>query len=456
MVRLNRLRMDELVNAWVGGRTTPFQMGLLAVFEAGPFAGANGSVDVDVVARELSKRTSRVPELRRRVLWTHLGEGRPVWVEDEDDLAQQVVTAGPAPGPDLATWAANRTVQPLRRDRPLWRADVVAGLPGGRFAILLVVHHLLADGLAGMRLLASLLDADADADAARSDPPPRSPNPLPSHWELLSDNLRSRRRSGPRLRAPRRSPRAGAGRAITQYREATSDLSRPLPRTSLPRVVGPSRRMSVAAAPLQPLRVAAHAQKATINDLLLEAVTHGLRDLLTARGECRESMFVRTIVPVALDHSRQAASLMVVDLPVGEPDQTRRLAAITERTRVRKAHLRATLGTTPDLLSLPVPVARVFVPWARRRGSARIHLSVTNVPGPPDTLWFAGARLVEAVPVPPLVPLVGLTVAALSYTDRLTVAVNADGAVRDLDILTDGITTALAHWATDERRPDLG
>ena len=319
MVRLNRLRMDELVNAWVGGRTTPFQMGLLAVFEAGPFAGADGSVDVDVdvVARELAKRTSRVPELRRRVLWTHLGEGRPVWVEDQDDLGEQVVTAGPAPGPDLATWAANRTIQPLRRDRPLWRAHVVAGLPGGRFAVLLVVHHLLADGLAGMRLLASLLDADADA--ARSDPPPRSPNPLPSHRELLSDNLRSRRRSGPRRRAHRRSPRAGAGRAIAQYREATSDLSRPLPRTSLPRVVGPSRRMSVAAAPLQPLRAAAHAQKATINDLLLEAVTHGLRDLLTARGECRESMFVRTIVPVALDHSRQAASLMVVDLPVGDP-----------------------------------------------------------------------------------------------------------------------------------------
>ena len=46
-MRLNRLRMDELVNAWVGGRTTPFQMGLLAVFEPGPFAGADGSVDVD-------------------------------------------------------------------------------------------------------------------------------------------------------------------------------------------------------------------------------------------------------------------------------------------------------------------------------------------------------------------------------------------------------------------------
>ena len=452
---LNRLRMDELVNAWAGGRTTPFQMGLLAVFEPGPFAGGDGSVDVNAVARELSRRASGIPELRRRVLWTRFGEGRPVWVDDDVDLAEHLVTSGLAPGPDLATWAANRTIQPLRRDRPLWRADVVAELPGGRFAVLVVVHHLLADGLAGMRLLASLLDGDADAP--RPDPPPRSPNPLPSHRELVWDNVRSRRRpSRGRRREPCGRPAARARRAIAQYRETTSDLSEPLPRTSLPRVVGPSRRMSVAAAPLQPLRAAAHAQGATINDLLLGAVTHGLRDLLTARGECRESLFVRTIVPVALDRSRQAASLMIVDLPVGEPDQTRALAAITERTRARKARLRVARRAAPDLSSLPVPVARVFVPWARRRGSARIHLSVTNVPGPPAPLWFAGARLVEAVPVPPLVPLVGLTVAALSYTDRLTVAVNADGALRDLDILRDGITTALARWATDDRPLDLG
>ncbi len=451
---LDRLRMDQLVNAWVGGRTTPFQMGLLAVFEPGPFAGADGSVDVDAVAREMSTRASGIPELRRRVLWTRFGEGRPVWVDDDVDLAEHLVTSGLAPGQDLATWAANRTIYPLRRDRPLWRADVVAHLPEGRFAVLVVVHHLLVDGLAGMRLLASLLDGDADAP--RSDPPPRSPNPLPSHRELLCDNLRSRRRSRGRLRALCERPAPRARRAIAQYREATSDLSEALPKTSLPRVVGPSRRMSVATAPLQPLRAAAHAQRATINDLLLGAVTHGLRDLLTARGECRESLFVRTIVPVALDRSRQAASLMVVDLPVGEPDQTRALAAITERTRTRKARLRVARHTTPDLSTLPVPVARVFVPWARRRGSARIHLSVTNVPGPPAPLWFAGARLVDAVPVPPLVPLVGLTVAALSYNDRLTVAVNADGAVRDLDILRDGITTALAHWATDDRHLDRG
>ena len=136
--------------------------------------------------------------------------------------------------------------------------------------------------------------------------------------------------------------------------------------------------------------------------------------------------------------------MMVVDMPVGEPDPARRLATIVERTSARKARLRATGGSGPHMLDLPIPVARILIPWARRRGSRMIDLSVTNVPGPAAPLWFAGARMVEALPIAPLVPLVGLTVAALSYDGRLVVTVNADGAVRDLDVLGDGIAPALA------------
>ena len=66
---------------------------------------------------------------------------------------------------------------------------------------------------------------------------------------------------------------------------------------------------------------------------------------------------------------------------------------------------------------------------------------MTTIPGPARSLWFAGAQLVRTFPVAQLVPLVGLSVAALSYADQLTVALNADGALRDPDILGDGIGT---------------
>lgn len=440
---LTRLRMDELVNAWVGDRDTPFQLGLLATFEPGPFAEAGGGVDARRVAREVSTRAHGIAPLRRRIVWTRPGEGRPVWVDDpDDDPADHVTVTRLDPGTDLPTWAAGRTVMPLARDHPLWRADVVDGLPGGRFGVLVVVHHLLVDGLAGVRLLAALLDDRPDA--VRPAPPAPHRRPLPGHRDLVTDRVRSwrdrPRRATPRAGHRRPEPR----RALAEYREAMGQLSGPLPDVGLPRRVGPTRRMVVASADVAALRSAGGRLGATVNDLLLAAVTDGLRALLLARGGCDPRLFVRTIIPVATDPSGQAAGMMVVDLPVGEADAGRRLARVVERTTARKRRLRESGGTGNGILDLPVPLARLVVPWARRRGSARIHLSVTNVPGPAHPLWFAGARMVQAVPVAPLVPLVGLTVGALSYDGRLVVGVNADGTLHDLDVLGDGIAASLA------------
>jgi hypothetical protein len=79
---LTRLRMDELVNAWVSDENTPFQTALLGTFDAGPFRRPYGTVDVPRIRRELTAHAHRVPALGRRVVWTRLGEGRPVWTAD--------------------------------------------------------------------------------------------------------------------------------------------------------------------------------------------------------------------------------------------------------------------------------------------------------------------------------------------------------------------------------------
>jgi diacylglycerol O-acyltransferase len=74
--------MDELVNAWVADRYTPFQIALLGEFDATPFLLPDGTVDVPRIRRELAVRANRVPALRRRVVWTWPGEGMPVWAPD--------------------------------------------------------------------------------------------------------------------------------------------------------------------------------------------------------------------------------------------------------------------------------------------------------------------------------------------------------------------------------------
>lgn len=65
-----RLRLDELANAWLGDSNTLFQLGLLGVFDAGPWHRREGSIATDDLGLELAARARRVPQLRRRVLWT--------------------------------------------------------------------------------------------------------------------------------------------------------------------------------------------------------------------------------------------------------------------------------------------------------------------------------------------------------------------------------------------------
>src|SRR5687768_7301960 len=154
---LTRLRMDELVNAWVADRYTPFQIALLGVFDATPFLLPDGVLDVPRIRRELAARARSVAALRRRVVWTRTGEGMPVWADDPTFAADRHIDAATLPdGADLPNWAARRILDPLPLDRPLWRAEVVDGLPGARFAMIVVVHHVAADGRAGVALAGSL------------------------------------------------------------------------------------------------------------------------------------------------------------------------------------------------------------------------------------------------------------------------------------------------------------
>ena len=334
-------------------------------------------------------------------------------------------------------------------DRPLWRIDVVDGIPGGGFAVLVVLHHILADGAAGVRIAGSLFDSSADAEpglAVGDGGGVTLPLPLPSHRDLLRDRyarVRDGRRHSPSTRAPAGSP----GRhPVAAFRDAFEGFRTPLPFTSLPRQVGSRRRMVVSTVPLESVRRTGHALGGTVNDVVLAAVTEGLRDLLLGRGERLDGVFLRTTVPVAGGGAGQAMGMLLVDLPVGEADPRRRLELISTATGAGKARLRAHGSDVTDLLHLSVPVARAVVRWGRRLGSSRVNLSVSNVPGPAGPLWLAGAKMLEALPIAPLVPLVPISVAALSYAGSLAVTVNADAAITDLDLVSSGMSRSFRGY----------
>jgi diacylglycerol O-acyltransferase len=443
-----RLRLDELMYTWFGGRDTPMQIGLLGVVEAGPFRLADGRVDLDRVCDELAARAGRVPALRRRVVWTRPGEGRPFWAEDPTFVPLDHIGATILPaGSDLPSWAAARAARPLDPDRPLWRAEIVSGPPPApRLAVLVVVSHVLADGAAGVALAGALFDHRPDV-AVPAVPAAAAP-PLPSHRQLLRarwhEAAEALRRPRRRRARPRRIGTGGGPPRLRQMRTVAADFAGPEPVTSLPRHIGSDRRLGIVRESLAELQRSGHALGATLNDLVLAAVTGGLRELLTVRGEYVPGLVLRAMVPATTGRAdRQVGRMLVVGLPVGEPDPARRLALIHHATTLAKTRLRAGGEDVTDL-RLPLPVARRVLCWARRAGSRRLTLAVTDVAGPPEPLWLAGARLVAAAPIAPLSPGVPLSVAALSYTGEVTVSVNADAAVSDLELLTEGMARGFA------------
>jgi WS/DGAT/MGAT family acyltransferase len=430
-VRPDRLTLGELATVWVDEPDAPFHIALAGEFDATPFRREDGGLDLERVLAELVRRVDRAPVLRRRVTWTRPGHGRPYWADDPAfDAAGHVTGASLPAGETFSGWCAQAVLRPLDHRRPLWRAEVVAGLPDGRFGVLIVVHHVVAGGLAGVALAATLLDTGPEEPADRTTAAPDVALSVPGTPA-----------SGA---VPPRGLPGRVRRARRQLADAAADFRIRAPVTSLSHPIGPGRRLATVRLPLADLREAAHRLGVTLNDLLLAAVTGGLRELLSSRGDAVGGLVLRASVPVGARSAGQPDGLLVVGLPVGEDEPLRRLATIHRTTARLKTRLRAGGGDVLDVLQLPLPMARLAVRWMRRTAGGRINLFVTNVPGPDQPLWLAGARLLEAVPVAPLTGNVPLGIAALSYAGTLSVGINADAAVDDVDVLAVGVQRSSA------------
>ena len=189
----------------------------------------------------------------------------------------------------------------------------------------------------------------------------------------------------------------------------------------------------------------AHGHGATVNDLLLAAVAGGLRALLMARGAPVDGLVLYASVPVALRVRADSAGLgnqvglMIVPLPVGEPDPLRRLGHITRVTTQRKRR--------PELLASLQPVGSLTILRALSRYSRHqriVDVFVTNVPGPQSPLYVLGARLLEAFPVVQVAGNVPLSVAVLSYAGQLNIGIQSDpDGCPDLDVFADGLRRSL-------------
>jgi diacylglycerol O-acyltransferase len=438
---LHRLSVGDLFNFWAEGPNSPMQIGLAGTFHAPSWLDRRGQLRLSWLADQVELRTHRVPLLRRRIRWTRFGEGRPLWLDDADFDITSHVSAAPAVAGDLAHfwgWAAEQAIQPLDRHRPLWRMIFVPGLEGPRIGMVFVIHHVAVDGLAGVAALSDLLDATPDQPVPHQN---WRPEPPPSRGRLVADNVATRLRAVPPL--VRAIPRLPV--LINAFRGTAHAVQEDAPATSLAGTIRASRQAAVISTPLDQIHRAADRLGLSVNDRVLAAVTTGLREWLATRSELRPGLALRASMPVAVPGRQQnAGRMVVVPLPVAESDPARRLSAIHSTTSALKAsHADVAHSDITGSPLFPITLMRIGIPWLARRGGLKVNCFVTNVRGPRQPLYLAGAQLDNAVPFAPLVAGVRLGVTVLSYAGTLTITLLGDGQLPDWSTLVSATRQSL-------------
>jgi WS/DGAT/MGAT family acyltransferase len=202
----------------------------------------------------------------------------------------------------------------------------------------------------------------------------------------------------------------------------------------------------------------------TVNDVVLTAVAGGLRHYLESRGDAIPDRPYQALVPVSIrsddehvDLGNRVAAIMA-PLPVGEPEPLERLRAVRAATGDLKEHGQA--QATGALLAgtdrLPAAVAGAIGRLVHHQPF--INLVVTNVPGPQQPLYLAGARLLESIPIVPLGGNLDVSVGVFSYDGQLTIGLFADGSsCPDISTFAEGIEKSfveLRHLADQRREPE--
>lgn len=434
------------------GPTAPMHVGSVCVFEGTPLQQKE-------LADLIASRMDRISRYGQRLAFVPFNLGRPVWVDDPGfDVSWHVRSVTlPQPGSrqQFLDLVGELFARPLDRERPLWEMWLVEGLPDGGFAIVTKTHHCLMDGLSGVDVTFALLDED-EQSAPVPAPRPRKTRPAPSRAGLLSASLLGRQRPPARLASEAAAPGPGRRGALREFLGGVGPLLRmgaigPAPSSSLTRLVSAGRRWEMLTLDLGEVKRIRSALGGTVNDVLLAVMAGALRELLLERGE-KPIRDLRAVIPVSFRRPEGRGALgnqisfVFCSLPVAEPDPAERLRIVSRRTTRLKVGREVLGSITLHRIAgfVPPPLASFaarlgpFLPW--------FNLAVTNIPGPQNTLYALGRKLLACHPIVPIARFTTVSAAMMSYDGTIDVGLLGDDEhATDLPVLARAIPKALAE-----------
>jgi diacylglycerol O-acyltransferase / wax synthase len=404
----------------------------------------------------LGERAQRSPRMRVRVRSSWFPPGQARWEEDPEFSADDHVHTHHLPSPgdrgQLGELVSELLAEPLDLTRPLWELHLIAGLDGGRFAVLVKLHHALADGATAVELGLGLLDGfEAMPQKPRRSPPKREAFDLAQVASGLLRRPEETFRQALNAAGDLRHVAQQTGEALDIVSSMLRNARLPIPTSPLSARPSSARRVELLPLDLRDLRRIRKRHGGTTNDVLLAVVTGALRRWLSTRGHPVDELNLRALVPVShlqgqAGEAGNRLSGYLCDLPVSEPDPAKRLQAIRASMDRNKASgpLRGP-GAFPLLADrVPSAVHRVATPVAGLGAGLLFDTVITNVPLPDMPVALDGCGLQELYPVVPLAAGHALSIAASQYRGTVHIGLQANrAALPDIEKLNESLSTAV-------------
>ena len=400
-------------------REHPMHVGGLQLFE--PPEGAGPEFPREVYDALVANDDFQ-PTFRKRPATIIGGIANIGWAYDDEndiDVGYHVRrSALPSPGRvrDLLELTSLLHGSLLDRHRPLWEAHFVEGLHDGRFALYTKFHHALIDGVSAVKLMQRTLSTDPDNREVQA------------IW-----NLARRRRSGGRSRLQTLTQ---AAKSVAALGPSTWSLARAAlveqqltlpfaaPRTMLNVRIGGARRCAAQSWSLDRLRSIRQAAGVTVNDVVLAMCAGALRYYLMDQHALPDTPLV-AMVPVSLRSKEEADSggnmvgSILCNLATDVDDPANRLQTISESMRGNKKVFSELPRFQAFALSafLIAPLGLAAIPGFVSSAPPPFNIVISNVPGPTEPIYWAGARLAGNYP---------LSIALDGQALNITVVNNAD------------------------------
>ena len=361
----------------------------------------------------------------------------PYWEDYEDfDLDMHLHhIALPAPGDDesLRELMGDLMSQPLDRTKPLWHMYFVDGYKGGA-AVISRIHHSVADGIMLARLM--MLLTDPAPGTRRRKPVVVEPH---TNGSIIGAALNAERRvlheGFESLVHPRHLRElassvlhelGGDARALVKLLTAGIDND-----TILRGPLVPQNHVAWSEEiPLQDVKAIGKRYDATVNDVLVAAVSGAIARYLERHGDGGEQ--IHAMVPYNLrpldepidPNLGNQFALVLLPLPTDEgKPRERLLAAKREMDKIKRSREPAVAWGILSLIGLtPTQLEKLIVEIF----ASETSLVLTNVPGPREPVYIAGTRVAGVLPWAPCSGSIGMTVTLFSYAGGVRVGFMTD------------------------------